>query len=212
MANGAGEVTTTRAPGTLGRRPVLAVAASLLATIALTVPLAYQAHSARSGDGTGGDPASATTTAPTPDEPATTTSSTDTVPVQVLPRTLERTDEALTWASAVDDPAPRPLDGATLSGQVVVQYQVIAEAPPIVQTEFWIDRPEDRRPPEHVDSTPPFTLAVPPTATTTTASASDPVTFDTTRLTDGSHAVVVQATDVDGNLVRSISRFEIDNG
>ena len=211
MANGAGEVTRTRAPRPLGTRLVLAIVVSVLATVALTVPLAYQAHSARSGDGTTDLPTSSTTTMP--EEPATTSSTTESVPARVLPRTLERTDEALTWAADVDDPAPRPLEGATLRGQVVVQYQVLAEAPPTVKAEFWIDRPDDPRPPEHIDDVAPFTLVAPPTAeASTTTAVADPVAFDTTRLPDGTHAVVVQATDVDGNLVRSISRFEIDNG
>ena len=209
MANGAGEVTETRASRTLGGRAVLALLVSVLATAALAVPLAYQAHSARDGQGPGTATSVPTTTssAPTPTEPAP-TSTIETVPVQVMPTTLERTDESLTWASAVDDPAARPLEGATVRGRVVVQYQVPPDRPPVVRTEFWIDRAEERRPPEHVDPEAPFTLTVDPADPVTTTA---PEAFDSTVLDDGPHTVVVQATHADGDVVRHISRFDVDN-
>jgi hypothetical protein len=204
MANGAGQVSGTRAPrrplGPPGQRLLLALFVSLLATIAVCVPLAYQARSARDG-GIEGPPPTTTTTASVPPSsapPATTGS----VPAQVLPTTLDRGDEHLAWASATTPQRTQPLEGATLRGQVVVQIAAPTTEPQVVKAEFWID-PATATAPENVDETPPFTLG----ADDATGSS-----FDTTILDDGPHTVAVKALQADGTTVEHSSRFQVDNG
>ena len=203
MANGAGQVSGTRAPrrplGPPGQRLLLALLVSLLATVAVCVPLAYQARSARD---TGVPAATTTTTSSIP--PATAPpATTGTVPTQVLPTTVERTDEQFTWASAEAPEDPRPLEGATLRGKVVVRVAVPPVEPPVVRAEFWID-PETATTPENVDSKAPFTLGA--------EDQPEPTTFDTTRLPDGEHTVAVKAIQADGATLEQSSQFHVDNG
>lgn len=192
-----------RRPGR--HRLVLAAVVSILATFALCVPLAYQAYSARDGaDGPDGSdrPDVTASTVSTTSTVAPTTETT--VPARVLPTTLERPDVDLTWASTIDDPAPRPLEGATIQGSVVVQLLVEPGAVPIRAAEFWVDHIDSEDPPRRVDEVAPFTLG---------DSESDAAgRFDTNELSDGVHVVVVQATHEDGTTIERTSRFRIDNG
>jgi len=210
MAIGVGGVSDPRAP----RRPpthperrgrhrvVLAAIASVLTSLVLCVPLAYQAHSARE-DGRSSDRSDSTTStdAPSSIDPPTTET---TVPTRVLPSTLERSDADLTWAATIDDPAPLPLEGATLRGTVVVQFQLPPDTSPVRSAEFWVDRIDGEGPAARVDEVAPFTLG--------DGGPEAPGSIDTHELDDGTHLVIVVAIHDDGSTVERTSRFQVDNG
>ena len=203
MANGAGEVRGTRASrrplSPPGQRLLLALFVSLLATIALCVPLAYQARSARDG-GVEGTPVATTTTTtsalpPSSAPPATT----GTAPASVLP-TFEDRSERLSWARVETPHDTQLLEGATVSGRVVVQITNPSDEPSVVRAEFWVD-PDTATRPTNVDRTAPFTL-----------DEDQDGAFDTTRLDDGTHKVAVKAVQADGTAVEQMSEFRVDNG
>lgn len=220
MANGDGEVSGSRSsrpdPPTPRGRMLLALAASVLATASVSVPLAYQAASAR--DGSSGTPATApvtpstvapsSTAAPTTATPPA-SSTPGTVPTRVLPTQLERPGDRIVWSRSASDPASHPLEGATLNGRVVVAFEPSVDSAAVVRVGFWVDHLDDVRPPEHVDRQAPFTLTTSPSSDQGTAEG--PV-FDTTELTDGPHAVLVEAVGSDGRTVQRVSRFRVDNG
>lgn len=145
MANGDGGGGAARAPRPTPRsahRRLLALGVSFVATAAVTVPLAYQAHESRSV-------ATPTTVArPQP-------------PPSVLPTTTINTVPALRWARSAGGSQPEPLDGATLDDVVVVSV----DAEDAVRVEFWIDPGTTSTPPDWVDDRPPFTLSVEASAT-----------------------------------------------
>jgi hypothetical protein len=174
---------------------------SLLATIAVSVPLAYQARSAR--DAAVGGPTTTTVASTVPTSTAAPATTTTTIPTQVLPTTIERTDQHLSWASAEAPQDVRPLEGATLRGEVVVQIQLPPATTPVVKAEFWID-PATATGPANVDERPPFTLGA--------EDHPEPTTFDTTTLPDGLHTVAVKALQADGATVEQSSEFRVDNG
>ncbi len=208
MANGAGEVRGTRASrrplSPPGQRLLLALFVSLLATIALCVPLAYQARSARDG-GVEGTPVTTSTTTSTlstssaPPATTATTATTGTAPVSVLP-TFEDRSERLSWARVETPHKTQLLEGATVSGRVVVQITNPSDEPPVVRAEFWVD-PDTATRPTNVDRTAPFTL-----------DEDQDGAFDTTRLDDGTHKVAVKAVQADGTAVEHVSEFRVDNG
>ena len=195
---------------------LLALAASVLATASVSVPLAYQAASAR--DGSSGTPATAPVTPSTvaPSSTAAPTTATPpassvpgTVPTRVLPTQLERPGDRIVWSRSASDPASHPLEGATLNGRVVVAFEPSVDSAAVVRVGFWVDHLDDVRPPEHVDRQAPFTLTTSPSSDQGTAEG--PV-FDTTELTDGPHSVLVEAVGSDGRTVQRVSRFRVDNG
>lgn len=218
MTSGDGEVSGPRpsrsGPPTPRGRVLLALAVSVLATAAVSVPLAYQAASAR--DGAVGSPTTApaqppsTVPPPAPTASAPTSSSTPgTVPTRVLPTQLDRSGDQMVWSRSADDPASHPLEGATLQGRVVVAFEPSADQAQVTRVGFWVDRLDDVRPPEHVDRSAPFTLTEPAPPD---ADPSEPKLFDTTELDDGPHVVLVEAVGSDGRTVQRVTRFRVDNG
>jgi hypothetical protein len=203
MANGATAVSGARAPrpplGAPGRRLLLALLVSLLATITVSVPLAYQARSARDTGPAPTSPLGTTSPEPGPTAPPVTTDST---PVQVLPTTVERDGAHLTWASAEVPDATQPLEGATLRGDVVVQLATPTPST-VVKAEFWVD-PGNESQASNVDEAVPFTLG------TEGTEADRP--FDTRTLPDGDHTVAVRAVQSDGSTIEHFSRFRVANG
>ncbi|HPU37964.1 MAG TPA: hypothetical protein PLS63_00205, partial [Microthrixaceae bacterium] len=209
----------------------LALLVSLLATIAMAVPLGYQAYDARNGTSSGPDTSAASTTSASTSATSPTTSATTpttaappstigSVPTRVLPEQLERSHGEITWTGHQGAPAA-PLDGATVRGKVVVQFTPLAsqpqqpQAPTVTRTEFWVD-PLTELPPGQIDTEAPFTLSndvtvgmatVPHTAT----SGTDP-TFDTTLLSNGVHNVTVEATQSDGTKISRYCEFRVANG
>lgn len=207
-------------------RIVMALVVSILATIAMAVPLGYQAYDARHGTGArSGIQATSTTTSPTTSLATTPTTSVapstvaSSVPSRVLPERLERSRGEITWANAAGAPS-RPLDGATVSGTVVVEFAALAKEPTVIRTEFWVDPVKDL-PPGQIDTEAPFTMSNDVTVGTTTvatttvepsASATTDPEFDTTRLSDGVHNVTVQATQSDGTTISRYCEFRVANG
>lgn len=227
MANGDDTVIDARAsdaPTSAHRHRVwLALVVSLLATVAMALPLGYQAYDARQGDGppsNAATPATTTskTTAPTSSTTTTTTATppttTGSVPTRVLPERLERSHGEITWARRSGDPAAS-LDGATVRGKVVVQFASMTHQPHITKAEFWID-PLTELPPGQVDTEAPFTLSNDVTVGMgTIAHPSDSgtdTTFDTTLLSDGIHNVTVEATQSDGTTISRYCEFRVANG
>lgn len=195
MANGdggGGGPDVSRPPsGPALHRLVIALVVALVATISVTVPLAYQAHAARSGT-----PPSAVPTAP----PVTVAPRTrPDPPPSVLPTTTINTTPALRWTAASPDAEPSDLDGATLRDRVVLSV----EAVDAVRVEFWIDPGRRLRRPVRVDDTPPFVL--------TNASTPTSDGFDTRRLTNGDHAIEVRIIRENGTSVRITGRFQVLN-
>lgn len=193
MANAGGEAAGRRAPrpdpGSVRHRRILASGVSLLATLAVTVPLAYQAHEARSDRRA---PATRTpVTAPPPVRRDPTAS--------VLPSSIENPLPSLRWASTVDDPDPAPLDGATLHGAVVISVDAAAG----VRVEFWIDRTIGTIRPMHTDDRAPFTLSA-------VATDSDSA-YDTRRLRNGAHVVAARVTYPGGAQIDAFGTFTVDN-
>lgn len=231
MANGDDKVNDARASEPSARaqrhRVRLALAVSVLATVAMAVPLAYQAHDARQGTGSTSDaPAASTSSIPTRSTTTSTTSTTTTgapppstgsVPTRVLPERLERSHGEITWTGHPGT-ATEPLDGATVSGKVVVQFTPVAvhgSQTPVLRAEFWID-PLAELPPGQVDTEAPFTLSNDVTIGMTTVAhptATDTdLTFDTTLLSNGVHNVTVEATQSDGATISRYCEFRVANG
>ncbi len=195
MANGDGGGGGPDAPRPPSRpalhRLLIALVVGLAATIAVTVPLAYQAHAARSST-----PPTARPTAPL----VTMTPRTrPDPPPSVLPTTTINTTPALRWTTAPPDAEPADLDGATLRDRVVLSVDALDA----VRVEFWIDPGRRLRRPVVVDDTPPFVL--------TNASTPTPDGFDTRRLTNGDHVIEVRIVRENGTSVRITGRFQVLN-
>lgn len=188
MVNGDGDGGLVRAPrpptASRWHRRLLALGVSLVATLGVAVPLAYQAHEARTVDVR---PAPSRTR---PSDP----------PAAVLPTTTINTVPELRWASATGTVEGAPLDGATVRDEIWVTLDI----PDAVRVEFWIDPGRRLDAPAGVDDRAPFTLS--------TAGSRTPGTYDTHRLDDGDHRIEVLVVSKDGVQLRLVSRFRVANG
>lgn len=185
MANGLGGVVGVSAPrpseATPRHRRVVALVVSLLVTLAVSVPLVYQAYEVRHGP--------ARTSVIRRPGPET----------RVLPTTTINTVPQIRWAGLPDSTGPSPLDGATLHGVVVFTV----DATSAVRVEFWVDPGRVHRSPDWVDDAAPFTMSATP------AAGSD--AYDTRSLPDGEHSIEVLVTSEDGTQLRLVSRFRVAN-
>jgi len=189
VTNGADDRRTPRAPGSGRGRTLLALAVSLVATTAVSLPLAYQAA--------GADDVSERTPRTTEPQPAS-----------VLPTVLERSGPDIRWqATSATGPA-EPLQGAVLSGRV----RISLDQPRAVEARFWIDDLDPRRAPDDVDSAAPFSLETERArATQPTAATSSTGTLDTRRLRNGLNAVLVRVGLDDGTSMEQIVTFIVTN-
>lgn len=194
MANGdprGGGSGAPRPPtGPVRRRRFLALVVALVATAAVTVPLAYQAHAARASNRPVRDGVSSVPSTIAPRRGP---------PTEVLPTTTINTTPQLRWARSTPDHGPAAVDGATLSDLVVLWV----DADDALRVEFWIDPGPAIRPPELIDDTAPFTLW--------NDGGASSQTFDTRRLANGPHAIEIRVERRGSDPVRIISRFVVAN-
>ncbi|MBS1837273.1 MAG: hypothetical protein JST64_06200, partial [Actinobacteria bacterium] len=149
------------------RRRLLALAVSIVATAAVTIPLAYQAHAARPPlQPIRRGAVVVPSTVPPHRNP----------PVEVLPTTTFNPTPQLRWMRSGGGEDPAVLDGATVSDLVLLWVDVdVAQ-----RVEFWVDPGPRIRRPVMVDDVAPFTLR--------NGSGGGSEAFDTRRLTNGAHA------------------------
>ena len=176
-------------------RVLSAVAIALVVTAAVTVPMAYQAQSARDVG------------------PAPTVVTEPTVPAQVAGITLTR-DQLVTEPAriVVLEPAEDVrfsddgIDGAdrTLDGAQVPRGDVwiVVERPDAAIVRFWLNDATGAGAPDQVDQQVPFTLISGPSDT-------DPAALDTAALPSGPNTLLVEITGTDGSVEHQVATFRI---
>lgn len=181
---------------TLGRkrpwRAFTATVISVLVTVAVVGPMAYQAGQA--------DDAGRTPTVTVPSAPTVPT----TVPANVLGEVLTRDeyergpaqfvpsqvpgDDIVFTIDALDGPE-RPLDGADVSGSIWIQV----DRPDVAAVRFWLNDPNGGGRPDQVDRDAPFTLVSGPDDT-------NPAPLDVDELSSRSNTILVEITDTTGKV------------
>jgi hypothetical protein len=185
---------TDRSGAGLGR-VLSAVAITVVVTAAVTVPMAYQARSARDSG-----PAPSVVTEPTvPAQVAGITLTRDQLvdePARIA--VLEPADDVRVSTDGVAGEA-RALDGAQLP---IDDVWIIVPRPDAEVVRFWLNDASGSGPPDQVDQQVPFTLVSGP-------DDGAPAALDTAALPTGPNTILVEITSGDGTVKYQIASFRV---